>query len=112
MRPPPDQGQPACGRPPEIPRTVAGGAPTGELAELAARAAATAADAAVTCLMAAVAGRPSPEVVAALAPFAPALAARAVSLPAAASSGRLATNLNSLIGAVEAARLRVQASRE
>ena len=53
---------------------------------------------------------PSPEVVAALAPFARALAARAVALPAAAASGRLATNLNSLIGAVEAARLRVNAS--
>jgi len=101
----------ACGRHPEPPpRTVAGGAPTGELAEAAARASGVAADAGVTCLMAAVAGRPSAAVVGALGPFAAALAARAVSLPAAASSGRLATNLNSLIGAVEAARLRVKAA--
>ena len=102
----------ACGRLPEIPRTVAGGAPTGELAEAAARAAGAAADAGATCLMAAVAGRASAVVAGALGPFASALAARAVSLPAAASSGRLATNLNSLIGAVEAARLRLVASRK
>lgn len=100
----------ACGRLPEVPRTVAGGAPTGELAEATARFAGAAADASATCLMAAVAGKGSEVVVRALGPFASALASRAVSLPASLSSGRLGTNLNSLVGAVEAARLRVKAS--
>ena len=101
----------ACGRLPEVPRTVAGGAPTGELAEATARLAGAAADAGATCMMAAVAGKNSEVVLRALGPFASALAARAVSLPAALSSGRLGTNLNSLVGAVEAARLRVNASK-